>query len=778
MSTPDSSMINPIGTIEKISNINGKIISRLVTAGNNLLEKAHSNGSKSLNSEVEALEYNTLIKASLNCFMIVLERYKSSLSSIQEAHLLLKVAEILLNETSSLDLAAEVCNKGLNICSRTVNSDFRLKLRLQLLTFQIHYAGDKNKLKKSSLNYLESIIEESKCLKNIELNTLLEYTKLQYFGMTYDPDQRFEILKNLEENLKNNINANNFALYQLILIYDIQQQLSKRSSVRSALSKLNLLIEAQRSYPDLYAQLPPQFPSITKHLDLLVSIQNDEFSSSKTKISRIDMWIKNLKKNKGSWHSKTFKFNINISIDGLMVPIKIDWLSMKEYIITSYFYCGVSYVVKSWDGTNRTHKIFKLCRGFIDEELSNSRTVISSIEMENKVLRLRYFRVIIDFYQVLVDFQSNNWNLFNSESYPQLFQFINDYDAGLFSSQELVVYHKLITKIYYLFALKYQHFSNYKLAKYYYIKIRRFHSSIANEYSGGSFFNDEILVTFKQESIGLGGSKSESKDCFNHLYYLSCFNLCIINLMDIKNLKSNQISEFDPRYKNYMDEFEEALSLKRTLSDELDTMLGLYKDDHVLYYTIKCIRFIVNNYESLSSLSSSSTLPSNQKFEDHLEVPSEAMDNILVVSPMLGALIYYIQALVYEPNDGMDDLTNLDNKIQLFNKSYKIALKFTPSETLQTSPNFIAYFSTKSIVDLLLKNEQLIDAERLDAMVVQLHDLENNIEGNHSEEQTTLDSESTHFDTVLQKSSGTTVDDVSMDDEDPAKDRKRKASEL
>ncbi|KAG7842986.1 hypothetical protein KL942_000082 [Ogataea angusta] len=678
---------------------------RLIELSKWFLDEAYKKGSTSLLAEENLLEYNNYVRASLSCLFNALEQYKGLLTLADEVYIHYKITETLLRETTSLDLASEYCSRGLQLAKRCESLEYQI--RLELLNFEIQYLTDKSKGKKTSFSYFMSIAHHCESLNSITLTSIIEYFKIQYFGMIFEEDQMYRNYDRIIERLEATLSENTFTFLQLVLVCQLQFHLFRGNSIEIALEKYQRLKESQERYAQYTKSLPPQFKAITQILDLLISIQDDDFKSTKSKMSKIDALIRELKTLE-PW-ARNFRFcvpvDVKVAHQEFALPLQINWLTLREFSMLSYFYCGVSYVIKSWDGKNRTEMLFAQCQKYIGYELSEP-VLISSNEMEAKVLRLKYFGLLINFYQVLAKFQCNQWHSFNRDEFPQLWKFIDDYNLGRFSSQELVIYHKIVDKVYFLLALQSQRMNDLDAALHYYLKLRELHSSSSTELNDYNFFSDTILASYKQTTSGVGGCLQEAKDYHNQLYYLATLNLVILTIHNLRRLKLRSVSEFDEDYQLLMDRYAKFLKLKNTLYSELVRMQSLYKTNVLLSSTLDIfVRYILADEGQ------------------PVEIESAHLEKFSQISPLLLSMVYFVKGETAKNNRSQSELENLNMKIQLYNQSFKSSCKQSGF-----GPNNVGYLALKEISNIIEKNQSCFAKDQLDSVQLKLRDVKRGFE--------------------------------------------------
>ncbi|QPG73909.1 hypothetical protein FOA43_001224 [Brettanomyces nanus] len=680
---------------------------RLVNAGNAFLSEAHRIGPFSLQSEGSLNEYSRLIRASLNCFFVILDRYSKTLSPAAEAQICYRVSQILFKETASVELASEYCLRGLRLCART-ESLYPLEVRLQLLNFQTQYYSSGPGARKSALLYLNTLISLV-APSSPNLSVFLNFTKYRYFGMTFSNDQCLDMLKQMADKLESQLDSGNFALYHLIRVCEIQRMLSLSRPRENVKSVFNSLVYQEEIHKESIAKLPVQLRAITLLLDLLISVQEDDFDESKLKISRIDSFIKQCRKEGSQWGLKC-KFEIDLIFKSpfqrgeASLPLELNWLSFREFTSLAYFYCGISYLVKSWDGKHRTEKLFAHCHKALDAERKEFQWTVSANDLESKQLRMCFLSLLMNSYEMLASLGTMDCSGINKDQIslfstrPVLAQFVDDYDNCRFSSQELVIYHPLISLLFYIWAVYYQKNGNFQLAKYYYLKIRKLYSPVPNELSMEQFFNDPVFTSFLQSSLGLEGTLFEAKGVHAQLYLLSSINILSLNLYDIYRLKMKKVEEKDLFYVEYMNNLMECMKLKDLLISELSNIFPSAESDKLLKVTILCFQYAAE--------------PTNGSIRDDFKkIPEELLNAACFTAPLMSSMIYFIQGKCYTNEKTKPELENLNAKIQLFTSSFRQALKLTPEGS---GVNIIGYLASKEIYSIMHAYRNYFDQTQVD----------------------------------------------------------------
>lgn len=618
---------------------------QLLTASDQLLRQAHSVGHSTVESKSGLDQYYNLIKASLNCLMTVLDRCQE-LDAESEARICYRTSQILLRETLSYDLASEYCLRGIQSCSRS-ETLAPIKARLELLNFQVQYRVDGSKDRKSSLAYMHALITNSQG----SLHSLYVFAKYRYFGMTYSGPQRLMVLTELAT-------ACHDDLYLLVSVCKIEQLLTQCQPIETVKSAF---IDLQYAAQEL--SVPIQFKAVLLLLDLLISVQEDDFNESKRKITVIDAFVRECAAQGNTWKEK---FTITVED----IPLELSWLTFTEFSLLSYFYCGVSYLVKSWDGKHRSQKLFKHCHDLI----SYDTTAISVKDMEASKLRTTYFNLLMSVYESLSQFGDASY-----EPSDTLKSFVVDYDNGQFSSQELVVHHQLISPIIYIWALSHHKQCNFQLAKYYYLKLRKLNSPIENELSMSEFFTDAMLTKFLDGMDDTDGTRSQ-------LYLISSFNLLSVTLNELHLVKSQGLKDSDPGYPDYMDKLSKYLKMKDLLIAEITPLTG----NRQLMATVECLEYAAGERESLSEC-----------------VAADDWIDQQVVAPLLSSVIYYIRGKCYRNDKTKPELANVNGRIVLFSKSYKESLK------LHQRQNMMARLASGEIYKIMVSYRNYFDEAQL-----------------------------------------------------------------
>lgn len=688
-------------------------VSLLIEASDHLLQNAHKFGYSTFKSQAHLNAYNKCIKASLNCLITLLTKYTSSLDTLTESKLCYKVAQLLFNETSSFDLALDYCTRGLQICARSGDL-YRTKIKLELLSFDIQYRGDASLGRKSTLRYLNGLVDQisefSPTLKNY-----LSYVKYRYFGMNFSEEQRIALLETCIDDITETLNGESFALYclvQMAYIKELLNQHKSTSDIKVAFERLQYKLQHEGTLSTL---LPIQIKGSILLLDLIISSQESNFESCKDKIIKIGEFIKKLRQSNLSEWGPNHTFRVNIGLQDLhkhsfRLSLDANWLTFDEFVALAYFYFGISYISKSWDGHNRTEKLLTRCQAVLEKIDEKDCCSISTTDLETKVLSRRLIALLVNSYKILSYLQSGKsfkrsvGDLLNK----QISQFVQDYDGSKFSSQELVVYHKMVPIIFYLWATYHQQNGDFNQAKYYYLKARELYSPICNELSVTKFFSDSMLITFLQLGSGLSGSMFESKGLGSDLYVTCTLNTLSIILYELFVLGENSVQQTDSDYNRYISHLSYSLSLKDLLIKDLqkfDTIkAGSTTDEKLLRYTILCLQYASDETEDC--------------FTDE---DFQSIDEISQISPFLASIMYYIAGKTFKYSRLRPEVDNINSRIRLFTKSYQESLKAVPRKDCH---NMIGYISTLQIYSIVCAYRNYFDEKQVGAVQEQLKEMQ------------------------------------------------------
>lgn len=593
----------------------------LMVTAENLIQVARANSYKLHSSEANILEYYKLIKAAIGCLLVVIKKYSHLLNSELEAMVYLSLAEIYFFETESTDLAGELVNKAILIADRT--NLHKIKFQAEYLAAQVLFK-EKSKL---GLRFLDSKIEEYSRV-DVSLVLLFEFLKLK-FNLATDPDRAFLIIKSILEKVTDPLSR------QLALCYHLTYSLhaGDLSTSKSLISELETL-SSERTIPQLQAFILLN--------TLWCSVLENETNLIKRSMSKVDLFVKSQKLTNWDNWSRDGKFTITMNINvssspqlredkiAIDVPYEVEWLSSSDCLFMLYFMSGVAYIPKGFDRKGRALKFFDACFSILQsQEASLHSRSLKFQDHENAVLKARFMKIYLNYYQLLARFNSNDWNIDPQGKDQVLFQFVDDYDEGKCSSQELLVYHKLVTQILYLLGVYYHGKREYETAKNYYNRIRSHLKKSTFQLSPESWFmNDPVLVSLYQIGIGLGGDAIELRSYKNEIYTYASVNLLIIISYEIKHSKEEEL-------------FLTLSNARKAILADLNNYLVMPNcSNSILQVTIRLLKIVFNS-STLSESDESINTSENSDIIGSL-MKSNSMSEITASYPILASVLFYL----------------------------------------------------------------------------------------------------------------------------------------
>ena len=716
------------------------LIWQLVQASDFFLKSAHSIGAKALRdtSGNTLNEYNTLIKASLNCLFKILRHYSTILDAKIQSILYHKTAQILFKETISSDLALDYCMKGIQICKRNEPGLTAIKLKLQYLNFQIQFQSSSSpESKKQALSYLNNVFEKEIADDPSYLNIRVFFSlvKLKYFSSIYTPERKISDLKKLYSKVESNLSKENYLFLQIILANLIEVQLLNNAALQDVRSNLGKLKEYQQPDNAFSVKVPVQFQGISLLFEVLLSLYDFQFDKCTKNIQKVDSFVKSVKQSAlKSWSSKlNFNFSLDNSNSSFLVEFK--WLSFKDFSLISYLYCGILCSFKSWEKKSKSDKILRLVNSSL---VSDGKYVSLTFEdAQIKKIKQNYLRILTSMYQLLSDLikdkfplekthitDSTSLNSVLQNNYNGLFSFIDSYENNSYSAYECAVYDNLIPLIQYLFAMIYQRNGMFHKALYHYFKARiscsksnakvNFLSSASNSHSDNEMFNDPIYADFVQSNMGIFGTYSQSLGLSNEMYVLSTVNaLPIIQyLIEQEKHKQRDLSEFDIGYDTHLTRMLNLLKIKESLSIQINQILQTLNSTPT---------------DPASSLSipqiTISTLCYFYTTEDYTFLSKLNLKEIEKASPLLTSFLYLIMGYTYKNDLGLTELENLDCRVGFYTSACNYSAKACDSSCI----NAIAQLGYLEIWKIMNHHKNLYASESIDRVYEKFHYLAKDI---------------------------------------------------
>ncbi|CDK27700.1 unnamed protein product [Kuraishia capsulata CBS 1993] len=648
--------LEPVGQISSVPQTQDEKVRAIATMSDMLLQSAKDQSSDVYRSREGLIDYNTTVKSCLALLMSCLNR-DFSLTSKLEAIIHFKMARILFDETENLSDALDSITRAISLVSRL--DDNYLSLQMEILYFQIMFK--KNRLQ--SLKLLDRKILDLQKLNDQSLSLVLQFVGLQYIRVAKDSSVYQNMLTDLVR--KSTLHSGrNPHLLAACLLYRIN------SSIYSG----NLPI-AQKDLSQLETLIDKTFPIQIRAMfllsQLLCSLMECDPVKSKERIYMVDQFLKH-QKSKGfaNWKSERFLIMVSSTVENdndrhHQTPLAIEWMSSTEFTILTFFYCGMNYLLRTWDGKQRALTLFKMCHHLIDKELA-SDFKCSLNELESKTLKLRYWKILINIYEALdclnnggvLAFQAKRRS--SSKDFKPLFEFIKNYEGGQFSSQELAVYHKLVPQIFYLLAVESHHLGDYERAKKFYSKVRKSCTSMETELNNRNFVNDDTVVSLKQLFAGVGPERGGPLDLYNQLYCLSTLNLYVLNCHDVIMLKGRDKSESQTS-----NQLSKAWKLRGVLLDDLHQMCSqqdnLSQSDPLLTATMSLI-------SDLNWFGDLARLPKI----NFTTMGSRELEKLCSIAPYLAAMLFYLRGSTGSGLVGSDEEPKSQQQIKALKRSFEL----------------------------------------------------------------------------------------------------------
>lgn len=662
------------------------LVWQLVQASDFFLKKAHSISSKALQDASGRTldEYNTLIKACLNCLFKILRHYSAILDAKLQSILYYKTAQILFKETISLDLALDYCNKGIQICKRNEPNLTSIKLKLQYLNFQIQFqCNNSPNLKKQTLAYLNNILQKEipEDASYLNIKVLFSLVKFKHFNSIYTPERNVTDLKRMQTQLQSNLSKENYLFLQLILINLIELQLLNNFPLAETKRYMDELKKYQASDNPFGVKTPVQFQGATVLFEVLISLYEFQFEKATENIQKVDFFNKSFKQSTHkSWPSKLL-FSFHLENDNSIFPVEFSWLSFKDFSLISYLCCGILCSYKSWEKKSKSDKIFKLVTSSLSTEVAPSMSAFEDVQL--KRAKQNYLKILTSAYQLLSDFVKDKFPILSKtttpaslstvlHNYEGLFEFMESYEKNNYSAYECAVYDNLMPLVHYIFAMIYQRNGIFYKALYHH-SIARISccksnslSSTVNPHPDSEIFNDPIYADFIQSNMGILGAYSQSLGSSNEIYVLSTLNsLPIIHyLIEQEKHKQKDLSEFDIGYDSHLKRLLNLLKMRDSLGLQINQILQKLSSTQsspnsslsVLHISISmlCYFYTTQDYNFLSNID--------------LEKISEA-------SPLLTSFLYLIMGYTYKTDPGLTELENLNLRVGFYTSACKYSAK-------------------------------------------------------------------------------------------------------
>jgi len=678
-----SETISAMGSFEVFnsdSSRNELVVKNLIITSDYFLNKAHEivldantvNGSKA---------YFKMIKLSIKSLLLLVKKYIKCLNPYLELIIYFKLAKIYFTETENLNRADDYANKAISIATR--NNLIKVKFICEFLATQI--------LEKSNprlcLNYINERIANFRLISLHSLSSLFALLKINNL-LSQEPNTGLIVLQSLCQDPKiDDITK------ALCFIYQANLHLYRGSPNYS----LDLLNNAEKLMHDHEGNYPIQLKAILSLLKYSVYIQIDDKSGSKNIMQSIsDFILSEQLKHWNNWKEDgTFQINIAISSNYDIndnLPYQVTWLNSDEFVIMFYFLTGVHFLPEIYVKKYKSKKVFQKCLEILDAQLQELKGIRASErcfplnQLTKKIIRLRFIRYYINYYQVWMNFLDKNFT-----GIEPLNDFLESFNTNKFSNEELCCYKLLIPKIFYLFGIFFQYKGDLKAAKYYYMRVRNL--TLYEQDPSSEMERISIL----QSSLGFGGDIFQSKEEFSELYIYSTLHLVMIAEFEayrISNFAQNSTQltndrddSFRFRSVLYQDLAKVFAQKNKKTSNSFNMNLAGSRQTLTITYNL-LLRLYDTNYSENGRV--------NFKSSDHsryVEFASDAIKNSYVVNsfPYLASLLHFVTYLLS---------SNVSDKEEALEK----CLSLTSTENCSDNERIVNLFILKDYC-LQLHNE-------------------------------------------------------------------------
>ncbi|ODQ47966.1 hypothetical protein PICMEDRAFT_15830 [Pichia membranifaciens NRRL Y-2026] len=703
------------------------LVWQLVQASDFFLKSAHSIGAKALRdtSGNTLNEYNTLIKASLNCLFKILRHYSAILDAKIQSILYHKTAHILFKETISSDLALDYCIKGIQICKRNEPGLTVIKLKLQYLNFQIQFQSSSSPdSKKQALSYLNSILERElpEDPSYLNIRVFFSLIKLDYFSSIYTPERKISDLKKLCSMVESNLSKENYLFLQIILANLIELQLLNSISLSEVKESLSKLKGYQQPDNVFSVKIPIQFRGISLLFEVLLSLYEFQFDRCTENIQKVDSFVKSVKQSTLKTWSSRLNFNFSLDKSNSSFPVEFKWHSFKDFSLISYLYCGILCSFKSWEKKSKSDKILRLVSSSLITD--SNQFSLTFEDAQNKKAKQSYLQILTTAYQLLSDLikdkfpalentDDTNPNSLTSvlqNNYHGLFSFIDSYEKSRYSAYECAVYDNLLPLIQYIFAMIYQRNGMFHKALYHYFMAHiscsksntkvNFLSSNSTSHSDNEVFNDPIYADFVQSNMGIFGTYSQSLGLSNEIYMLSTINALPIiqHLIEQQKQRQRGLTEFDIGYDTYLTRLLKLLKIKDSLSIQINQLLRTLNSTPLNPAATLSIPQITI-----------STLCYFYTTEDYTFLSKLNLKEIEKASPLLTSFLYLIMGYTYKNDLGLTELENLNCRVGFYTSACNYSAKACNSSCI----NAIAQLGYLEIWKIMNHNKNLYTPESI-----------------------------------------------------------------
>lgn len=555
--------------------------------------------------DVGMKNYYKMIKLSIKALLILIKKYGQFLNPHLELIIYFRLAKLFLNETNNLDRADDYVNKAISISSR--NNLVKLKFATEFLAGKIL---DKTNPKLLP-NYLNEKIKTYQSSGYNDLASLLILFKINSLLIS-DYRTGLIVLQTLTSNSTISI------ISTIACLFEASLHLYRGSPKNCQTSLSKVEDQVIKEFPQLIAmKLLLQFQFYN---------QTNDVTNCRNAYEQIGDFISRQRENQWSSWNEDGSFVLESSIGDDLIPFQIFWLNSDEFVIVFYFLTGVHFLFEL-QHPKKADKVFNVCLGLINSQLEELTKIKASkrkfpvSQLTNKIIRLNYTKIYIQYYQVWLLFMKNDFS-----SIGPLQAFLDNYNANNFTDEELCYYKLLIPKIYYLFGIYNQFHGDLNTAKRYYFLVRQCTSRKSKT---------SLIASSLQFLSGIGGETFQAENEYSELFVFSTLHLLVITNYHLQILSSTpnnkqgfdhntQVSENYNFISSLYQDLDEGFNTERKLSSNTFTM-NFTMSNKFLVLTHQAMQLIYASDDNVVRGGESKILESLhmqiKKAFDELEIP-------------------------------------------------------------------------------------------------------------------------------------------------------------
>lgn len=522
------------------------------------------------NDEVGMKTYYKMIKLSIKALLILIKKYSQCLDPHLELVIYFRLAKLYLNETENLDRADDYVNKAISISSR--NNLVNLKFASEFLAGRILEKTNPKLL----VNYLN---EKIKMYQSSGYKNLADLLILFKINSLLISDHRTGLI--VLQTLTSNSTDSMISVISCLFEASLHLYRGSPKNCQASLSK----VEAQ-----LTRNIPPQLIAMKLLLQFQLYNQTNDVTNGRNAYKQICDFISRQRESQWSSWNENGSLVLETSIGDDLIPFQLFWLNSDEFVIVFYFLTGIHFLFEL-QNPKKADKVFDVCLGLINSQLEELTKVKESkrkfpvSQLTNKIIRLNYTKIYIQYYQVWLLFVKNDFS-----SIGPLQGFLDNYNANNFTDEELCYYKLLIPKIYYLFGIYNQFHGDLNTAKRYYLTVRRFTSRK---------YKTSPIVSSLQFLSGIGGETFQAENEYSELFLFSTLHLLVITNYQLQmlSMRPQDKQDFDHNTQ-IMENHNFISSLYKDLDDGFNTERKLSSNTFTMNFTMSS-KFLVLTYQAM-----------------------------------------------------------------------------------------------------------------------------------------------------------------------------------